>query len=339
MHKSLHWEQRIALVRHNLHAASRSGDFTFFKTLQAQGFIEGINHVASLSATLGEEADAVMSGLDDLNGSIAYSHQDAFKSVYTSLKSYFADDQDIEGIAGRSKVYVDATMQKQMADHAIDKVTGSAIALIKQQPEAVQDTAASIWITGNTIISDCMEICIKQIDMLEDNMNDFIRLEDSWDTVKNSVGGSVSALKGVFNLMAVESNDDSPTSHQSSGSFNFGGGNMFRRLSSAFVGGSAPSSRQSSFSVASTASKRDSLMPEYRTPNYLRNSVSSAVPTSLPPTASSPFHQFQHSMLSTIPPTPAAVDDDINPFDTSVPLPDVPVLPELRLTQAVMVIM
>lgn len=342
---SLHWEQRIALVRHNLHSASRSGDFGFFKSLQAQGFLAGINHTANLSATLGDDSDAVLSGLDDLNASLAYVHQDAFNNVYTSLKAHFADP---DSTAGKSKVYVDATMQKQMAHHAIDKMTSSAIALIQQQPESIHDTATHVWITGNTIIADCMEICFKQIDMLENNMDDFIRLEDSWETVKASVGCSVSALKGIFNLMAVEdSNDVRQTSSPSTAPFAIGGGSMFRRLSNAFsgaTGGSAPSSRHSSLSVASGPSKRnsDSLVPEYRTPNYLRNSVSNAMPTSLP-LSTNPFQHshspFHHTRLQTIPPTPAAFEDDINPFDTSVPLPPAPQIPELRVSQAVMVLM
>ena len=144
MNKTLPWEQRVALVRHNLHTASRSGDFTFFKTLQAQEFIEGTNHAATLSATLGDGADAILSGLDDLNSSIAYMHQDAFKNVYNSLKTYLSDDLTAEHIVGKSKIYVDATMQKHIAKHAVDKMTSPAITLIKQQPEAAQDTAASV---------------------------------------------------------------------------------------------------------------------------------------------------------------------------------------------------
>jgi len=331
MNKTLHWEQRIALVRHNLHTASRSGDFTFFKTLQAQGFIEGTNHVATLSATLGDGADAILSGLDDLNSSIAYMHRDAFKNVYNSLKTYLGDDMTPEHIVGKSKIYVDATMQKQMAKHAIDKMTSSAITLIKQQPESVQDTAASVWITGNTITADCMEICIKQIDMLENNMNDFIRLEDSWDMVKTSVGCTISALKGVFNLMSVEECNE--TSRPSS-VFAGAGGNMFRRLSSAFVGGSSPSSRHSSVSAPPASARRDSSTMEYITPNYLRATVSNAVPTSLPSSSTFPQQSsfFPHTQLSTIPPTPAVLDDEINPFDTSVPLPRMPTAPEVSPT-------
>lgn len=337
MNRSLHWEQRVALIRHNLHAASRSGDFTFFRSLQAQGFVEGTNHVATLSATLGDEADAVLAGLDDLNASIAYMHQDAFRNVYNSLKTYYADDISSDQMIEKSKVYVDATMQKQMADHSIDKMTSSAIALIKQQNESVQDTAANVWITGNTIIADCVEICIRQIDMLEKNMSDFIRLEDSWETVKASVGLSTTALKGVYSLMAVDANYDGQISRPASAAFNFSGGNMLRRLSSAFAGGSAPTSRHSSFSSANTSMKRECLSPEYKTPNYLRNSVSSAVPTSLPP----PTNRFSVTQLDTIPPTPAVFDEEINPFDTSVPLPPVPALhiPDSRVSQAVMVLM
>lgn len=330
MNKSLHWEQRVALVRHNLHAASRTGDFTFFKALQAQGFIEGTNHVSTLSATLGDDADTLLSGLDDLNGTLAYMHQEAFKNVYNSLKTYLAESPESDRMTGRSKIHVDASMQKQMADHAIDKISSSAIALIKQQQESIQDTAANVWITGNTIIADCMDVCIKQIDILENKMEDFIRLEDSWSTVKASVGGAISALKGVFNLMAVEDCNEGRNSRP--GSFSFSGGSVLRRLSNAFAASNAtPGTRSPSISTTSSRGSF-SFTPEYHTPNYIRNSVSTAMPTSLP----GPPSNYQHTQLSAIPPTPAAFEDDINPFDTSAPpLPPSRPLPELRVSQAV----
>ena len=57
--RELHWTQRIALVRYNLHAARRTGDFTFFKTLQAHALIEGTDFVATLNDVLGDDADTV----------------------------------------------------------------------------------------------------------------------------------------------------------------------------------------------------------------------------------------------------------------------------------------
>ncbi|KAL1306034.1 hypothetical protein AAFC00_004162 [Neodothiora populina] len=340
MNKILHWEQRIALVRHNLHAASRSGDFTFFKSLQAHGFMAGINYVSALSATLGDEADAVLAGLDDLNASIAYMHQDAFKNVYNSVKSNYVenDNSSADHFADKSSIYVDATMQKQMADHSIYKMTSSAIALIQQQAEPAQDAAAHVWITGNTIVADAMEICLKHIDLLENNRTDFIRLEDSWETVKASVCLSTTSLKAVFSLMAVENSaSDCQQPSTSVGSFNLGGSSMFRRLSSAFSGGSNPSSRRSSMSIApSPTGRRDSSTSEYKSPTYLRNSVSSSVPTCLPRSS----NPFSPTRLDTIPPTPM-FDEEVNPFDNSVPLPPVPALhvPENRVSQAVMILM
>ncbi|THX56753.1 hypothetical protein D6D11_03408 [Aureobasidium pullulans] len=345
---TLHWQQRIALVRHNLHAAHRSGDFTFFKTLQAQALFDNTNHVATLSATLGDEADSVLSGLDDLNASIAHVHEDAFRNVYNSLKTYLHESGAADNSCdGKSKVFVDVQMQKQMADHAIDKATSSAIALIQQQPVCVQDTAAAVWITGTTIIADSVEVVLQQLAALESNMHDFIRLEESWNGVKASVGYSVSALKGVFNLMSGE--PDSPTVGASSRSSSFSG-TMFRRLSNAFVSApapashsrsssaSVPTSRSSSFSQPSHHSNRSSSFhaPEYKTPNYFRNSASSACPTSLPSGSG-----WRHTELDTIPPTPAATgdvgDQEVNPFDTSVPpMPEIPSLMDIRSEQAVM---
>jgi hypothetical protein len=334
MNKTLHWQQRIALVRHNLHAAHRGGDFAFFKTLQAQALFENTNHVATLSATLGDDADSVLAGLDDLNASIAHVHEDAFRNVYNSLKTYLHESHVVQGDCDeKSKIFVDVQMQKQMADHAIDKATSSAVALIQQQPTAVQDTAAAVWITGTTIIADSVEVVLQQLSALDSNMHDFIRLEESWNNVKTSVGHSVSALKGVFSLMSGE--PDSPCVGASVRSSSFSD-TMFRRLSSAFVSNSVPASRSSSLSSAPGSNGRSSSLqsPEYRIPNF-RNGANSACPTSLPG-----GQGWRHTRLDAIPPTPAAGDigdEEINPFDTSVPLlPDLPSLLDIRTEQAVM---
>ncbi|CAD0091270.1 unnamed protein product [Aureobasidium vineae] len=347
MNKTLHWQQRIALVRHNLHAAHRSGDFTFFKTLQAQALFDNTNHVATLSATLGDEADSVLSGLDDLNASIAHVHEDAFKNVYNSLKTYLHESHVAnDDCDEKSKVFVDVQMQKQMADHAIDKATSSAIALIQQQPVSVQDTAAAVWITGTIIIADSVEIVLKHLSALEDNMHDFIRLEESWNGVKTSVGHSVSALKGVFSLMSGEPEPESPTVGASSRSSSFSG-TVFRRFSSAFSsapvpgsrsssGGSRPGSRSGSISNQGHHVRSSSFhATDYNARNSFRNSVSSACPTSLPS-----GQGWRHTELDTIPPTPAAGDigdQEVNPFDTSVPpMPEIPSLMEIRSEQTVM---
>jgi len=164
INRSPHWTQRIALIRHSLHAACRGGDFAFFKHLQAQGFIDGTNHVAILSATLGDEADILLAALDDLNAAIAQVHEDAFKNVYDSLKSCLSDDMVRDESECRSKIFVDTTMQKQMADLAIDKMINSAIALIRQQPSHGHDVIASVWIEGTAIVADAIEIALRQMD-------------------------------------------------------------------------------------------------------------------------------------------------------------------------------
>jgi hypothetical protein len=340
MNKTLHWQQHIALVRHNLHAAHRSGDFTFFKTLQAQALFDNTDHVATLSATLGDDADSVLSGLDDLNASIAHVHEDAFRNVYNSLKTYLHESHAANGgCDDKSMVFVDVQMQKQMADHAIDKATSSAISLIQQQPSSVQDTAAAVWITGTTIIADSIEIVLKHLSGLEDNMYDFIRLEESWDEVKSSVGYSISALKGVFSLMSGDAEPDSPTVGASSRSSSMTG-NMFRRLSSAFVSGpvsggrssagSLPGSRTGSVSGQGHRVRSSSFHLDDNARNSFRNSVSFSCPTSLP---SGPG--WRHTALDTIPPTPATGaigDGEVNPFDTSMPpMPEIPNLIDIDI--------
>jgi len=328
INKSLHWTQRIALIRHNLHAASRSGDFAFFKHLQAQGFIDGTNHVAILSATLGDDADILLAALDDLNAGLAQVHEDAFKNVYDSLKSCLSDDMTRDATECRSKVFVDTTMQKQMADLAIDKMTNSAIALIQQQPAHVQDIIASVWIGGTAIVADAIETCLRQMDTLENNLTDFIRLENSWAAVRNTTMCTVTALRGIYNLMDVcESNSESSGSRR--GSLAQTTSMAFRRLSNAFAPGSPSQSRPSSFASARDTPHRSSIGGvmnsfsgfDFKPSGTLRNSISGAIPDKLPD-----HGPFQHTDLSPIPPTPATADEAINPFDTTL-APPVPQLP------------
>ncbi|KAK3696192.1 hypothetical protein LTR37_018094 [Vermiconidia calcicola] len=324
----LHWTQRVALVRHNLHTASRSGDFKFFKALQAAGFLEGTNHVATLSAEFGDDADVVLAAMDNLNAGLAYVHQDAFKNVYDNLKDN-ARDSDKEG--DRSKLFVDIAMQKNMADMAIDKMTSSALTLINQQQEKMQEGAANVWITGTTIVADCMEVTIRQMDMIEDKLDDFIRLEESYTTVKASVVCAVTGLKGVFHFMDPTNPQDFQKPSTRNSSIASAGGAMFRRLSSAFVAPTASSSRSSSTASTPSVHQRSgsvsSTGPVYRTPNYVRNSVSAGCPTSLPPQFNNNSF-FERHKLSMIPPTPAAVSDEQDPFDISVP--PVPQMPEIH---------
>ncbi|KAF2718186.1 hypothetical protein K431DRAFT_275394 [Polychaeton citri CBS 116435] len=329
MNQQLHWTQRIALVRHNLHCASRSRDFTFFKTLQAAGLMEGTNHVATLSASLGDEADSLLAAMDDLNAGLAYIHQDAFQNVYDSLKNCIrsTENDDKEQKACRSRIYVDTAMQKNMADMAIDKMTSSAVTLINQQPIHIQEEAANVWITGITIVADSIEISLRQMDSLEDKCEDFIRLEDSWDSVRSAIAFSIIALKGVFNLMGNSANNDNRTTKANS--VTSLPGNWMRKLSTTFSGSSGLVSGTSSrtSSISSQASTAPSF-PQYRTPQYYRLSVSNGCPISMP---EKPVF-FDHHKLSTIPPTPAAEDDEHDPFDTSVPPPVVTDVDHAKLT-------
>ena len=345
----LHWTQRVALIRSSLHAASRSGDFTFFKSLQAAGMIEGTNHVAVLSAEMGDDVDLLLAAMDNLNAGLAYVHQDAFQEVYEGLKSSMKEEGDGEASAEskRARLYVDMTMQRNIADIAIDKMTNSAVALINNQSETFQESAANVWITGATIIADCIEITLKEMQSLDTKMTDFIRVEESLNAVKASIVSAVTGLKGVFWLMDTShpssSADMKPLVAPRSASIASAGAGMFRRLSTAFAPStaSAPSpatSRSSSIasqaamnlqahransvtSTNSTTSAEGSRLV-YRTPNYVRNSISTGCPTSMPAN----FEAFRRN-LSTIPPTPAQ-DDEKDPFDMS-DAPPVPALPDM----------
>lgn len=334
--KQLHWTQRIALVRHNLHAASRSSEFGFFKALQAAGLMEGTNHFATLTASMGDDADTLLAAMDNLNGGLAYIHQDAFENVYNNLKDSMREDDKTD----RSKLYVDITMQKNMAEMAVDKLSNSAIALIHQQPAHVQDQAANVYITGFTLVADCVEVVIKQLNSIDAKMDDLSRLEDSWNTVKCSAIASNAGLKGVFYLMDTtdpQGDKVAPTSSIASA-----GSAMFRRLSTAFQYPPPPlpkTPRSSSVATAGASSGPVSPSPVYRTPNYLRGSVSNGCPTTM-----NNFQAFNSNSfncngsraptLATIPPTPAFEETD--PFDTSVPPTPVP-SPDGRIGQIQMV--
>jgi hypothetical protein len=333
----LHWTQRVALVRHNLHSARRTNDFSFFKSLQAHALIEGTDHVALLYSALGDDADAVLSTLDNLNAGIAYVHQDAFKAIYDSAKStmltsgHSLDDR-------KSLVRVDVCQQRDMADHAIDKTTNSAINYIEAQPAHCQDAVANAWITGTTIMADAVCVCLNEMSLLEHNLDDFIRLEYSWNCIQTSVDAAVSALRGIFSLMAatnanaVTISTPTPPPQQGlfgrnlsissiSGSDHHGGAastrsrnsstaSAFNLIKRAFSHGqmqSPPTTKERSGSIAMT-------VPEAN-PRGFRASMSAACPTKM-----STFGEHPHTILTTIPPTPAVVEKEgelLNPFKDS----------------------
>ena len=179
-----------------------------------------------------------------------------------------------------------------------------------------------------------MQICLKDMDDLEHKMDDFIRLEESWNSVKAATVTSIMGLKGVFSFLEPTGNGADRESNRSS-SIASASGAVFRRLSNAFS--SVPQSSRTS-SVASgsySASQQNDAafnrngsvssvnsVPVYRTPNYVRNQASQACPTSMPASSN-----FAHHTLSTIPPTPA-LDEMTDPFDTN-DAPPVPTLPEV----------
>jgi hypothetical protein len=318
----LHWTQRVALVRHNLHSARRTNDFSFFKSLQAHALIEGTDHVALLYTALGDNADSVLATLDNLNAGIAYVHQDAFKAVYDGAKS--AMHTSGQSLADRkSLVRVDVCQQRDMADHAIDKTANSAINYIEAQPVHCQDVVANAWITGTTIIADAVSVCLNEMALLEDNLDDFIRLEYSWNCIQSSVDAAISALRGIFSLMAAPNtitvNTPTPPPPQQ--------GLFGRNLSVSSISGgsehggaastrSRNSSTASAFSLIKRAFSHGQIQPPPMTKNARSGSVALPVPEASArgfrasmsascPTKMSTFGNHPHTILTTIPPTPA----------------------------------
>lgn len=308
----LHWTQRIALVRHNLHAARRTNDFTFFKTLQANAIIDGTDHVAILHSVLGNDADQVLSTLDNLNAGIAYVHQDAYKAVYDSAKSamYKANNS---ASSCRSLLRVDICQQRDIADHAIDKTANSAVQLIHAQPAHCQDAVANAWITGATIIADAVCVCLNEMETVENSLDDFIRLEYSWNSIQSSVDAAISALRGIFSLME-RSNLLSSSSRNlsvSSATGSEGGTGSFRSRQSSttsIFGGLIKRAFNHGHGMGSPppnpkSARANSLSIPDANPKGLRLSISAACPTKLPT-----YIDHPHTLLTTIPPTPISHD-------------------------------
>ncbi|KAH7119071.1 hypothetical protein B0J11DRAFT_84195 [Dendryphion nanum] len=308
----LHWTQRIALVRHNLHAARRTGDYTFFKTLQAHALIDGTDHVVSLYSVLGCDADQVLSTLDNLNAGIAYVHQDAFKAVYDGAKSPMYQGESNHS-SRRSLLRVDISQQRDMADHAIDKTTNSAVNLIEAQPAHCQDAVANAWIMGATIIADAVCVCLNEMEKIEEFADDFIHLEYSWNCIQNSVDAAISALRGIFNLMAASHrslNIRSPSVSSVTVS-ELGSTNTRSRTSST----------ASAFGLIKRAFSHNQMhppphpkptragslplpMPDVNSRGF-RLSMSTAFPTRMP--------DHQHTLLTPVPPTPNVNEGPGNP--------------------------
>ncbi|KAF2853820.1 hypothetical protein T440DRAFT_290428 [Plenodomus tracheiphilus IPT5] len=311
--QQLHWTQRIALVRHNLHSARRTNDFTFFKSLQAHALLEGTDHVALLQFSLGDQADAVLSTLDNLNAGIAYVHQDAFKAVYDGAKAAMRTDDKANR---RSLLRVDICQQRDMADLAIDKTTNSAVNLIQSQPIPCQDAVANAWITGTTIIADAVCVCLNEMNQVEHNIDDFILLEYSWNLIQSSVDSAISALRGIFSLMAVPNTSNNPFPSMLGRNMSISSASSEHNASTR----SRNSSTASAFSFIKRALSHGQIQPpQPRNPRTgsvslsisppeanargFRASMSAACPTKM-----STFGAHPHTVLTTIPPTPSVHD-------------------------------
>lgn len=309
--KQLHWSQRIALVRHNFHAARRNGDFSFFKILQAHAFLKGTDYVATITSQLGDDADTVLNTLDNLNASVAYVFQDAYKNIYDAMKSLMMDNSDKDDV--RAQLRADQGQQIQRADHAIDRIVNSATALIQlQQPESQNDVACA-WILGATIVADAVSVCTRQMLDIDGCVGDFIALENSWGNVQASVESAVTALRGVFNLMALDEQTEELKRRSSS---NISTINMLRKFSTVLgtsLHMAQPPPQYKKSRAGSNASTRFSSISTQSSPSALRHSVSSAVPVKMPSKTPRPSHASDligaGAMLTPIPATPGIVDE------------------------------
>ena len=293
--KHLHWTQRLALIQHNLHAASRTGNFNFFSNIQSAHFLHGTDYVAHLNSSLGDDADKLISVLDNFNSGIAWAHEDAFKAIYEGLNdTAIASSASNTPPSDRNKalldrLHADIAQQRASADATIDKLMTQAVAQIQLQPFDIQEDAAMAFMLGTTFIADAVQVSLEQLNLLErySHDGDLTRVESAYALVRFAVSAAVSALKGVLNMMelhddpagnaharrssiasissvtgtawsrsrATSEGSDSSANGQVVQPNNHGAWNFVRRVSTAF--GSGPPSRRAS--LASTPSSTSSM--------------------------------------------------------------------------------
>lgn len=155
---------------------------------------------------------------------------------------------------------------------------------------------------------DSIKLCI----------DDVIRLEYAWSSIQNSVDAAVSALRGIFSLIANGSGNPS------SGSSGIGS------LSSVSCADSSLRSRASSNASAAFAIikrafshshmlppppppkvlRADSVFDAVASPLSVRQSISAACPTRIPHLPDG----VSHTPLALIPPTPGTGEECVNPF-------------------------
>lgn len=275
--KKFHWKQRLALTRHNLHTASLTQDFSFFKTLQALNLVSGTNHLSILTSALAaastgsdedkeDLADSLILTLDKFNTIVACVHEDAFKSVFDSARVCAGHGQTTP-MEKKVLYYASMAAERRQAEEAIDKMFNSAVDAISGQPESAQDSAAWVFILGTTFIADAIGICLLHMDKIGDSLDDPFRLESNWSTVQSAVATATSGMKGVFKLMDQSEPDLSRVSprdltpdateghaHQRAQSADGYAKTMFRRMSTAFTTGPALHASSGSNSASSSTS-------------------------------------------------------------------------------------
>ena len=322
-HERLQWTQRIALVRHNLHIASSTGDFTFFKTLQADRFRTDCDHVASLRAALGDEADAVITSLDKSNAVIGFVHEDSFKKIF-DLARRIADARrrsSLNATSGggvitdeaRTAFHYSIVEQRRIADSAIDKMVESAIACISQLPPAAQADAAHVFVTGTTFVADAMQICLQKMAAVEASIGTFAQHESAWAAVQLVVSAAVSALKGVFTLMSeghgaaggMGSDSDESRKPLRSSSIDVIARNLLKRISIS----------ASSASLSSSFSPSPSRRPSMSSPVAANGQIISPTTTRMSHKRAGSSASGAVTKMPTIPPTPA--HHLMDPFDVA----------------------
>lgn len=199
----------------------------------------------------------------------------------------------------------------------------------RSPPLHSQDANPNAWITGTTIIADAAKVCLNQMDSIELYMDDPIRLEYAFSSIQNSVDATVSALHGIFSLMANGSGNPSSGSSIDSLSSVSSASSSASASASASADSSSRSRASSNASAAFGIIKRaflhshmlppppppkvlraESVFGAVASPLGLRQSVSAACPTRIPHLPDG----ISNTPLAHISPTLGTVGECVNPF-------------------------
>lgn len=318
------WRQRVSLARYALQAASRTRDFTFFKTIQASLHTRWAENASLLRAVLPDDSQILVRALNDLSISMVIVHQDSYKAIYDDIR---ASASDADSISRRARLLVDICQKRQAVEFGIVKAFNAVLTLIDSQPIEAQGLLTEAFVYGLSLVADAIQECQLQTDKLEISMDDFLSLEYGWQSVQSGVTASTAILRDVLELSIPKPSPDFDTislhsEHTSVSetrsrrpSTASTTSSIFKRISGALYPAQAVAEPHAEAILTPPSSTRTSV--SFTSLTELRNTIEDAYPTKLHARSK----RFSHDpdrfskQLSAIPASPFVGREAVDPFD------------------------